>query len=166
VLSESHFSLIEGVGSDIHERPYSKNWMKQLQHLPVLHFNRCLTTEYTETTAYFYGNFCTTKSTYRGLRVQQLSERTVFPILSLFNLRKPAQSLSGNWGCGLDYYLTKPYKQNGKTIGGGVIGKYSGGESKQVEGIYIRNFFSWPHIIMWRNIHWFITTGGGGGGYA
>jgi hypothetical protein len=35
----------------------SKNWIKQLRTAPVLHFNRCLTTEYSETTAYFNGNF-------------------------------------------------------------------------------------------------------------
>jgi hypothetical protein len=35
----------------------SKNWIKQLQTLPVLHFNRCLTTEYSETTAHCNGNF-------------------------------------------------------------------------------------------------------------
>jgi hypothetical protein len=34
----------------------SKNWIKQLHTLPVLHFNRCLTTEYSETTAYCNGN--------------------------------------------------------------------------------------------------------------
>jgi hypothetical protein len=31
--------------------------MKQLQTLPVLHFNRYLTTEYSETTPQFNGNF-------------------------------------------------------------------------------------------------------------
>jgi hypothetical protein len=35
----------------------SKNWIKQLNTLLVLHFNRCLTTEYSETTAHFNGNF-------------------------------------------------------------------------------------------------------------
>jgi hypothetical protein len=35
----------------------SKNWIKQLHNLPVLHFNRCLTTEDSETTAHFNGNF-------------------------------------------------------------------------------------------------------------
>jgi hypothetical protein len=35
----------------------SKNWIKQLHTLPVLHFNRCLTTEYSETTTHFNGNF-------------------------------------------------------------------------------------------------------------
>jgi hypothetical protein len=34
----------------------SKNWIKQLHTLPVLHSNRCLTTEYGETTAHFNGN--------------------------------------------------------------------------------------------------------------
>jgi hypothetical protein len=33
----------------------SKNWIKQLHTLPVLDFNLCLTTEYSETT-YFNGN--------------------------------------------------------------------------------------------------------------
>jgi hypothetical protein len=33
--------------------------IKQLHTLPVLHFNRCLTTEYSETTAHFNGNFDT-----------------------------------------------------------------------------------------------------------
>jgi hypothetical protein len=37
----------------------SKNLMKQLNTLPVLHFNRRLTTEYSETTAHFNGNFDT-----------------------------------------------------------------------------------------------------------
>jgi hypothetical protein len=27
----------------------SKNWIKQLHTLPVLHYNRCLTAEYSET---------------------------------------------------------------------------------------------------------------------
>jgi hypothetical protein len=35
----------------------SKNWIKQLHTLPLLHFNRCLTTEYSETTAHFNGKF-------------------------------------------------------------------------------------------------------------
>jgi hypothetical protein len=34
----------------------SKNWIKQLHTLPVLQFNLCLTTEYSETTAQFNGN--------------------------------------------------------------------------------------------------------------
>jgi hypothetical protein len=37
----------------------SKNWIKQLHTLPVLHFNRCLLTEYNETTAHFNGKFDT-----------------------------------------------------------------------------------------------------------
>jgi hypothetical protein len=36
-----------------------KNWIKQLHTLPVLHFNRCLTTEYSETTAHCNDNFGT-----------------------------------------------------------------------------------------------------------
>jgi hypothetical protein len=42
----------------------SKNGIKQLHTLPVLHFNRCLTTEYSETTAHFNGNFDTDNQTY------------------------------------------------------------------------------------------------------
>jgi hypothetical protein len=41
----------------------SKNWIKQLHTLPVLHFNRCLTTEYNETTAHF-DNFDTDNQIY------------------------------------------------------------------------------------------------------
>jgi hypothetical protein len=33
--------------------------IKQLHTLPELHFNRCLTTVYSETTAHFNGNFDT-----------------------------------------------------------------------------------------------------------
>jgi hypothetical protein len=53
----------------------SKNVIKQLNTLPVLHFNLCLPTEYNETTAHFNGNFDTDN---RSLSAQQLSERTVF----------------------------------------------------------------------------------------
>jgi hypothetical protein len=35
----------------------SKNLIKKLHTLPVLNFNLCLTTEYSETTAHFKGNF-------------------------------------------------------------------------------------------------------------
>jgi hypothetical protein len=51
----------------------------ELNALPELHFNCCLTTEYSETTARFNGYFDTdTKSTYRSLSAQRLSERTVY----------------------------------------------------------------------------------------
>jgi hypothetical protein len=36
-----------------------KNWIKQLHTLRVLHFNRCFSAEYSETTAHFNGNFDT-----------------------------------------------------------------------------------------------------------
>jgi hypothetical protein len=56
-------SLIKGVGSG--ERTIvSKNWIKQLPTLPVFHFNRCLTTEYSETTSHFNGNFDTDNQIY------------------------------------------------------------------------------------------------------
>jgi hypothetical protein len=44
----------------------SKNLIKQLHTLPVLHFNRCLTTVYSETTAHFNGNFDTDNQIYVG----------------------------------------------------------------------------------------------------
>jgi hypothetical protein len=37
--------------------------LNKLHTLTVLHFNRCLTAEYSEKTAHFNGNFYTTKST-------------------------------------------------------------------------------------------------------
>jgi hypothetical protein len=42
----------------------SKNWIKRLHTLPVLHFSRCLTIEYSETTAHFNGNFDTDDQIY------------------------------------------------------------------------------------------------------
>jgi hypothetical protein len=56
--------LWKGVESDVHKSLYSKNRIKQLHTLPVLHFNRCLTTEYSQTTAHCNGNFDTDNQIY------------------------------------------------------------------------------------------------------
>jgi hypothetical protein len=55
------------------------NWIEQLNTLPVLSTNHCLTTEYSETKAQLNGNFDTDiKYTYRSrLSAQRLYERTV-----------------------------------------------------------------------------------------
>jgi hypothetical protein len=50
--------------SSIERTIVSKNWIKQLNSSPVLLFNRCLTTEYSETTAHFNGNFDTDSQIY------------------------------------------------------------------------------------------------------
>jgi hypothetical protein len=48
----------------IERNTVSKNWIKQSHTLPVSHFNRCLTTEYSETTAHCSGNFDTDNQIY------------------------------------------------------------------------------------------------------
>jgi hypothetical protein len=42
----------------------SKKIIKQLHNLPELHFNRCLRTEYSETTAHLNGNINTDNQIY------------------------------------------------------------------------------------------------------
>jgi hypothetical protein len=42
----------------------SENWIKQLHTLLILHFNRCLTNEYSEKAAHFNGNFDTDNQIY------------------------------------------------------------------------------------------------------
>jgi hypothetical protein len=58
VRPECRCALIK-TRSSIERAVVSKNWIKQLHTLPVLHINRCLTTEYSETTAHFNGNLDT-----------------------------------------------------------------------------------------------------------
>jgi hypothetical protein len=71
--SESCRALTKGVGSGVHERLYrawtrlilvSKNWIKQLNTLPVLHFKLCLINKYGEKTAHSNGNFDTDNQIY------------------------------------------------------------------------------------------------------
>jgi hypothetical protein len=50
--------------SSMERTTVSKNWIKQLHTLPVLHFNRCLTTEYSQTTAHCNGKFSTDNQIY------------------------------------------------------------------------------------------------------
>jgi hypothetical protein len=61
--SESRCALLK-LRSAIERITVSKTLIKQLHALPVLHFNRCLTTEYSETTAHFNGNFDTENQIY------------------------------------------------------------------------------------------------------
>jgi hypothetical protein len=49
--------------SSIERTIVSKNWIQQLNTLPVLHLNYCLTTEYSET-AHFNSNFDTDNQIY------------------------------------------------------------------------------------------------------
>jgi hypothetical protein len=58
VRSERRCALIKTCSS-IEGTIVSKNGIKQLHTLPVLHFKRCLTTEYSETAAHFNGIFNT-----------------------------------------------------------------------------------------------------------
>jgi hypothetical protein len=64
VTSISVSIIVGTVRSEIRCAIVSKNWIKQLHTLPVLHVNRCLTTEYIETTAHFNGNFDTDNQIY------------------------------------------------------------------------------------------------------
>jgi hypothetical protein len=50
--------------SSIERTIVSKNWIQQLHTLLVLHFNCCLTTEHSETTAHCNGNFDTDNQIY------------------------------------------------------------------------------------------------------
>jgi hypothetical protein len=77
-LPSQKIYLTRKTHSSIERTIVSKNWIKQLHTLPVLHFNPCLTTEYSETTAHFNDNLLTTKSTYRRLSAQRLSECSVY----------------------------------------------------------------------------------------
>jgi hypothetical protein len=61
VLSESRCALIIGSFS---WNIVSKNWIKQLHTFLAFHFNRCLKTVYSETTAHFNGNFDTDNQIY------------------------------------------------------------------------------------------------------
>jgi hypothetical protein len=70
---ESHCTLTK-TRSSIERTVVSKNWIKQLHTLLALHFNHCLTTEYSETIAHFNSNFDTDNQIYS---TKQLSKCTV-----------------------------------------------------------------------------------------
>jgi hypothetical protein len=63
VRPESCCALIKR-RSSIAKRTVSENWIKQLHALLALHFNHCLATEYSETTAHVNGNFDTDSQIY------------------------------------------------------------------------------------------------------
>jgi hypothetical protein len=63
VRSESRCALTK-TRSSIERTIVTKNLIKQLRTLPVLHFNRCLTTEYSETIAHFNDSFDTDNQVY------------------------------------------------------------------------------------------------------
>jgi hypothetical protein len=62
----------------------SKNCIKQLHNLPVLHFKQLNTMKQQHTST--ETSILTTKSTYRSLRAQRLFERTVHKILAFYVL--------------------------------------------------------------------------------
>jgi hypothetical protein len=77
VRSEIRWALMKRVWFVSHEPWWVKTELNN-STLPVLHFNRCLSTECNETTAHFNGNFDTDNQISRSLSAQRLSERTVW----------------------------------------------------------------------------------------
>jgi hypothetical protein len=76
--------------SPIEGTTLSKNWIKQLHTLPVLHFNRFLTTEYSETTANFNGNFDTGEQIYAPQPTCTATFRTYCTIIHCVTSQKNA----------------------------------------------------------------------------